>query len=171
MLNIFKRLELFFKDNYKKVHVRKYAKLLGISPPTSSTLLKQMHKEGLLNKTREYNLILYSANRESKLFIQLCRAYWLLKLNKCGLLDYLDKKLISQTTILFGSFSKAEINKNSDIDLAIFSVSTTELSLSTFEKKLGRKIQLFKFKDMNAVKNKELLYNILNGFVICGGWQ
>jgi len=86
------------------------------------------------------------------------------------LIKYFEKELIEPIIILFGSFSKAEIKKNSDIDLAVFTFSTKKLETAKYEKVLGRKIQIFTFKDKNDIKNKELLNNILNGYKIIGGW-
>ena len=62
------------------------------------------------------------------------------------------------------------MKEGSDIDVALFTPSRNKLDLGKFEKKLGRKIQLFLFKDRKDVKNGHLLSNILNGFIISGSW-
>ena len=90
--------------------------------------------------------------------------------SKTSLLDYLEKELIAPTVILFGSFAKAEVRKESDIDLAIFSSLQDELTFDLFEQKLKRKIQLFRYESREKVPTKELLNNILNGFNLMGGW-
>ena len=83
----------------------------------------------------------------------------------------IEKETINPTIILFGSFAKAEINENSDIDLAIFTISKKKIDLKKFEKQLHREIQSFMFKDRKDLKNnEELLNNILNGVIIAGGW-
>jgi predicted nucleotidyltransferase len=166
MLTIFNNLEPFFKDNYKRINVREYARIKKISPPSASTLLSKLNKEKLLNKEKEKNYIYYSANNENKQFIELSRIYWSQKFK--NLTEFIKNELISPTIILFGSFSKAEINVNSDIDLAIFSSSKTKINLEIFEKKFKREIQIFKFKNKKEVKNKNLLNNILNGFILEG---
>ena len=170
MLRLFNNAKLFFEDNYARVNVREYARLTDISPPSASKLLRSMQNEGLLKSEKENRYIFYSADRMNALFVNLCRAYWHSNFRKAGLLDYLEKELVNPLVVLFGSFSKAEINQDSDIDLAVFSVSNKELDLSAFEKKLKRNIQMFLFKDASAVKNKELLKNIRNGFVLLGRW-
>ena len=109
-------------------------------------------------------------NTHNKIFIELSRIYWLIVFKKIGFIDYLERELITPLTILFGSFSKAEIEDNSDIDLAIFTISNKNIDVKKFENKIKRKIQLFIFKNKKEVKNKELLNNILNGFIMSGSW-
>ena len=73
--------------------------------------------------------------------------------------------------ILFGSFAKAEITKQSDIDIAIFTPSKRKIDLSKFETKFNREIQVFIFKNKEqAEKNPEVFNSILNGFKIGGMW-
>lgn len=170
MLNIFNDLEPFLRDNYRRANVREYARIMKITPPTASKMLSMLEKEGLLKREDERRYIYYAANRESKLLIHLSRIYWLLQLEKSGLIGYVESELISPAILLFGSFSKAEVKEGSDIDLAIFSVSGRKISFEQFEKNLGRKVHPFIFKVRNDVKNQELLNNILNGFIVSGGW-
>lgn len=83
------------------------------------------------------------------------------------LIDFMEKKLISPTIILFGSLSKAEVKPDSDVDLAIFA-HKKELSIESFERKLKRKIRIFWFKSLRDIKSKELANNIVNGYVLKG---
>ncbi len=170
MLNIFNDLEPFFKDNYDRLGVREYAKLRKISPPTASTRLKKYHKEGLLRQEEERKYLLFSANPLNKTFIELSRAYHREYFERIGLTNALQKELINPLIIIFGSFAKAEINENSDVDIAIFSPSRKKPDLSDFEKKLGRTMQVFVFKNKKQV-NEDLLNSILNGFIISGEWH
>lgn len=170
MLRIFNGLEPFFRDNYRRINIREYSRIRRISPPSASKLLESMRKAGLLVKEKEKGYIYYAANRESREFVELSRVYWLVQLKKVGLIAYLEKELVTPLIILFGSFSKAEIRRDSDIDLAIFTSSKKALVLEGFETKLGRKIQALLFRTKEDVRNKELLKNILNGFVLSGSW-
>ena len=169
MLRIFNNLSPFFEDCYRRINVREYARIMKISPPSASKLLTALQKEGLLIKEEERNYIFYSANRESRLFVSLSRVYWLDELERSGLLDYLENECLAKLVILFGSLSKAEVRKGSDVDLAVFGLSNS-LDLERFEKKLGREIQLFLFRKKSEIKSRELLNNILNGFIVLGGW-
>lgn len=170
MLEIINNLIPFFEDNYERIHVREYARRVGVSPPTASQRLKNFSTKGLLNVEEGRNIIYYYANRECSLFIDLLRMYWRTEFKKMGLIEYLEEELINPLVILFGSFSKAEISEDSDIDIVIFTPTSKELDFGRFEKRLHRKIQPFIFKSRSEVKNKELLNNFLNGYILTGSW-
>ena len=102
--------------------------------------------------------------------IHLSRLYWHQKLQKSELIGYLKEELLIPTIVLFGSFSKAEVAPNSDIDIAVFTATKKRLDLEKYEKKLKRKIHALLFKEREDVKNKGLLSNILNGYKISGEW-
>ena len=169
MLTIFNDLKHFFEDNYRRIHVREYAKLQNISPPTASKILEKYYKEDILKKEEEKGYYLFFANKENNLFIELQRTYYLKKFE--GLITYIEKEVLNPVIILFGSFAKAEITKQSDIDIAIFTPSKRKIDFSKFESKFNRKIQVFIFKNKEqAEKNPELFKSILNGFKIGGMW-
>lgn len=163
-------LKPFFEDNYRRISVREYARIIKVSPATASKLLEQCNADKLLNKEQDRIYTYYYANRENALFVQLLRIYWLQIFGKIRLTEYFEKELANPIVILFGSFAKAEINPNSDIDIAIFTNSKKKLDLEKFQKILKREIQTFIFKSINSVGNKELLPNILNGVIISGSW-
>lgn len=168
MLDIFNSLKPFFEDNYRRVGVREYARFAKISPPSASTLLSSLAKQGLLKHTEERRYIFYWANRESQLFVNLSRSYWGERLKE--FVNYANQQFISPVIILFGSLAKAEAKQDSDIDIAVFTASKRPLDLSLFEKKLKRKIQIFVFKSRADVGSEELLNNILNGTMLAGAW-
>lgn len=170
MLEIFNTLKPFFGDCYKRINVREYARIQKISPPTASKILEGLYKEGLLKKEKENLYNYYFANKDSWLFIDLSRIYWKKILENSGLLEELERNFLNSVIYLFGSLAKAETKIDSDIDIAIFSLSKKEINLEKFEKLLKRKIQLFVFKEIRDVKNEELLKNILNGFKLRGNW-
>jgi len=140
-----------------------------ISPPNASQILKNLEKENLLQKEEDKRYLFFNANRENLLFIKLQQAYYQVFFKE--MITYIEKETINPTIILFGSFAKAEMSKNSDIDLAIFTITKKKLDFKKFEDKFGREIQCFMFKDRDSLKkNEELLNNILNGVIIAGGW-
>lgn len=169
MLRIIEHIKPFIEDNYRRINVREYARIQKISAPTASKILSGLHKEGLLKKENEKQFIYYRADRESQLFIDLSRICWRLSIERAGLVSFLEDELLNPVVILFGSLSKAEVKKDSDIDLAVFSVSKKEIPLGKYEKKLKRKIQLMLFQKRVDV-TPELLNNILNGYIIAGSW-
>ena len=165
MLEIINNLKPFFEDCYRRINVREYARLTKISPPTASKILYSLEKEGILKKETERNYLFFYANKENSQFIALSRIYWKEKLN--NLIEYLKHSLISPTVILFGSLSKAEAVKGSDIDLVIIS-KKREIKIAKFKEKLGRNIQIFWFDSFESIKDKELKNNIINGYILNG---
>jgi len=170
MLEIFNNLTPFIEDCYKRYSVRQYAKLMNISPPTASKLLNKLHKENLLKREPYLNHLFFWANREEPLFIELARIYWRKKLQQSGFLSYLQDQFTNSAVILFGSLSKGENKKDSDIDLAIIA-GKKALSLKPFEQKLKRTIQVFNFPAFQEMHDQELKINILNGYLLLGRWK
>jgi len=165
MLDILNKLKIFFEDNYIEVGIREYSRIIKLSPPTASNLLKLFEKENLLKKREDKGYLLFRANRENWTLKELSRIYWKIKLT--NLVDYLNKELNYQTIILFGSLSKLETKKDSDIDIAIISKIKKEIDLKKFNKELNREIHLFQYNSLDKI-NPELRKNILNGCLIQG---
>lgn len=168
MLKIFKDLKSFFEDCYREINVRDYAKIIKASPPTASKLAKGYCSEDLLKKRIEKQNVFFRANRENCIFVRLSQIYWQEKIRKTGLLERIQNELSPNAIILFGSLSKAEARKDSDMDLAVLSYSNKEIDVSEFSEKLGRKIQIFSFESLQSIKSNELRNSILNGTVING---
>ena len=155
----------FFEDCYRRINVREYSRLRKSSPPTASKILFELNKVGLLLIEKDRNYIFYYANKNNKIFVDLSRIYWNLRLD--NLVDFLNKNLTNPTIILFGSLSKSETKEDSDIDLCVMG-HKKELNLKNFEDNLKRKIQLFFFSSIEDIKNKELANNIINGYILNG---
>jgi len=160
MLKIFNNLEPFFEDCYREISVREYAKIKKISPPTASTLLKGLEKEGLLISHKLGIYIYFRANREKNLFKDLAVAYWRDRL--FFLFEKIHEEVLFRKIVLFGSLAKAENTLKSDVDIFI-DVSKRKLDLDFVERKLKRAVQIH-FKD--ALKNKELKESIETGVEI-----
>ena len=165
MLDNINNLKPFFEDDYRRISVREYSRIIKISPPTASKLLFSYNKKDLLKIEKERNYIFFNSNKDSKDFIDLSRIYWRNKLSE--VIDYLEKNLLNPTIILFGSLAKAEAKIDSDIDLCIIA-KKKEINLDKFENKLKRKIQPLFFNSIKDIKNLELTNNIVNGYVLKG---
>jgi predicted nucleotidyltransferase len=165
MLKIFNDLKPFFGDCYRRVGVREYAKIMGMSPPTASKLLSYYSSEGLLKKETYRNYILFHADMGNSAFIDLSRIYWKKALQE--LTAFLEKELTNPTIVLFGSLSKAESKQDSDMDIAVFA-HKKELDISKFEVMFKRKIQIFWFGSVKDIKNTDLANNIINGCILAG---
>lgn len=136
-----KVLVLFFRQPFGQFHLRGVAKECLVSPPTAKTQLAKLVREGLVERTRKANLVLFKANTENVRFRLLKTAYSLERLEKSGFLRYLKLQLQPLSLVLFGSTAKGEDSPESDIDLLIISKSKKELNLAEFEKKLNREIE------------------------------
>ena len=139
-----KILEPFIKEPEREFHVRELAKLLKKSPTTISKYLKEYENKKILILESKLNHLLFKANTSSTNFRQLKLNYNLSLINESGIIEFLEDYFNQpEAIVLFGSFSKAEDNKNSDIDLLIISSKRQEPNLERFERKLEHKIQLF----------------------------
>ncbi|MBW6451949.1 MAG: nucleotidyltransferase domain-containing protein [DPANN group archaeon] len=167
MLKILNDLQLFFEDNYRRIHVREYAIIQKISPPTASKNLEELHKKQLLKKEIDKQYFYYFANKDSDILKDLQRVYYKQKLTP--FLNHLEENMINPVIILFGSLAKTEAKQNSDIDIAVFTTSKKEINTKQFEKNIQREIQLFTFKTLTEVP-EELKNNILNGYIMRGMW-
>ncbi len=166
MLDIIDDLAPFFEDGYRSISVREYAKLVCVSPPTASKLLKDFAKKGYLQWRAERRHLFFTLRIENEGVIDLCRLYWKQKLQKVS--EVFQAKLVGASGILFGSLAKAEVKPESDIDIAIFAPEKKTLDLKLFEKSLGRKISVHWFKSLKEIKNGHLSNNIINGAVLFG---
>jgi len=171
MLKIFNDLKVFFEDCYREVNVREYARFLGASPPTASSLGTSYVREGILIKELRRGNLLFRANTENRVFMHLGSLYWQNVLFKSGLLTALQDTFYPRAIVLFGSLAKAEATTDSDIDVVVFSDSSKKIDLSSYEKKMGRKVQLFFFPSLKSIPSDKLRDNILNGFVLFGGMR
>jgi predicted nucleotidyltransferase len=169
MLKIINELALFCEDNYRRIHVRQYARLNGISPPTASKLLQEYEKEGLLRKEIDKGHYCYFADRESHRFADLNRIYWKEKIFGSGLVDHIKKETISPIVVLFGSAAKSELTEKSDIDIAIFTQTKKALSFAEYEKRMKRTIQAVRARSVSELP-ESLRKNVMNGMLLYGRW-
>ncbi len=165
MLKIFNDLKPFIEDCYREIGVREYSRIIKISAPTASKILKNLESEGLLKKRLDKGYLLFRSNRENEILKDISRIYWRQEFKE--FFDYLSLEFHNPTIILFGSLTKLEAKKGSDIDVAILTNIEKKISLDKFEKIYNKEIQLFIFKSINSI-NKELKMNVINGYLIQG---
>ena len=166
-------LELFYSNPNREYHVREVARMTNLAPATASKYLDMFAKDSILLKRAERRHALFKANEESRLFKLKKTGYNVEKLQKSGLIDFLEEKLnYPEAVLLFGSYAKGENIEKSDIDLFVLTATKKVPELEKYEKLLKASIQLFlydkkSFKEMIS-KNKELFNNIINGIKISG---
>lgn len=164
--NISKVMEWFFKYPEKRFHLRELERLTKLSMPGVRKIVLKLEKENLLKSEKAKMVKNFYASRNEK-FIQLKKAYNFYSIFTSGLLDLLKNKYQEpEAIIIFGSYSKGEDISKSDIDIAIITPKHKELSLSVFEKKLGRKIRIYEIKLDKA--EKEFLNTLANGIILYG---
>lgn len=165
-------LSIFTENPERWFHLREFSKVARINVSTAKKYLEIIHKEGMILRKKERNLVLYKANRENPEFINLKKFYLIGKIIKSGLLDFIEKEYNFPPIILYGSASKGEDSENSDIDIFVLSEKTKHPSLAVFEKKLKRSIHLIIMnkEDFRKAKisNKYIVNNLINGIMLSG---
>ncbi len=165
-------LKPFLESPLRDLGVREYARATKISPATASRILKEYAKKGILKEKKERTFILYKANGENELYRDIKIFYNLRKIKDSGLLESLNQFYLKPTIIFFGSGAKGEDLEESDFDLVIISEKTKEFpEEKIFEKKINRRLQLFKVKNLKELKNEHLINNVLSGITIQGQIQ
>lgn len=163
-------LKVFFDDPSRegRFQLREISRKVGLATPSVKKYLNELAKEELIVKSRHgaRGYPVYWANRESPRFMLFKKIETIVSINDSGLLDYLSEKCMPEAIILFGSASRGEDMKDSDIDLFLLCMER-KLELEKFEKKLNRKINIFFTEDFSKL-NKELRNNIINGIVLKG---
>lgn len=169
--NIYKVLELFFDDPLTEgigYQLREISRKIKLAPKSVKLYLEELEKESLIikKKHRIHQYPVYYANRDDNYFKFLRRLNIIQRIKESGLLDYLDEKCMPDVIVLFGSASKGEDVKDSDIDLFL-QCKEKKMDLTKFEKELNRKISLFFENDFYKL-SKELKQNIINGTKLKG---
>jgi predicted nucleotidyltransferase len=160
--------EHFFVNPNSQLRVREIERNLKIPLPSVIRYCKELEEEGILAILKFGKVVFYTADKSNAHFLLEKKLYNLKSLYASGLIDFLKLELSNPSIIVFGSYSKGEDAENSDIDLYVETPSKKEVNFVEFEKKLKRKIQLFKHKSITDIKNKSLVNNILNGVIING---
>ncbi len=152
-------LELFFEFPSDSFSVREIARKTKIPSSTVQRYLNELKKIGVITSENKANITSYFKFLKTFFIID--------KMHKIGLIDHLEKELVPETVIVFGSIRKGEYDHESDIDLFVASTKKVRIDLKKFEKKLGHEIQLFVEKDIKDLQH-HLLNNVLNGIKLSG---
>ena len=165
-------LKIFFEDPIGEYHIREIARLTRLNHMTVSNYLIKFVKINLLNKKKTKLYPTYSANFSNKEFINLKLYYNLEQLRKSEIIGDLEKKYDYPAIVLFGSYASATNTKDSDVDICVITNINKEFSLTEYEKRLNKKISIFKFGEKELknmkIKNPELVNNICNGIMLSG---
>ncbi len=162
-------LELFFKEPLHPFHLRELCRALKWSPTKVRSKISSLKKKVLITETKEKNLSIFRANiggdeyKKFKIVHNILKAFDIAKIIERNLEDF-------EAIILFGSARKGEDMENSDFDICIVGAKEREIDFKETEKELGRKISLLFIDSFEKLRknNRELLNNLINGFVIKG---
>jgi len=169
--NRYKILQVFFEDPLPEgigFHLREISRKAGIAPPSVKRYLQELEKEKLVVRKRHrvHGYPVYYANRDSDYFRLLKKQDTVRSIKETGLLDFLAKSCMPDAVVLFGSASRGEDLKKSDIDLFLL-CKEKRIDLAAYEMVLGRKLHVFFAERFNKLSN-ELKNNIINGTIIYG---
>lgn len=147
-------MEFVFENPENDFTIREIEKETKLPRATISDYLIEMKKIGFSNK---YSL--FFKTKKINYFIE--------KIVKSGLIDFLASELNPSCIILFGSIRKGESGKDSDIDLFVETSIKKELILDRYEKALNHKISLFVENKISNLQ-ENLFNNIINGIKLYG---
>ena len=163
-------LEIFFQHPSTHFRFKEIVKIAGLHKDNVNNWLIRLQDNGFVRKIKTPGKFpYYIANHENNSFKNRKKIYALSEFYESGFLDTLSSLKNAKAVIIFGSFSRSDWHKGSDIDLFIYG-NTGKLDLSIFEKKLCREIELFSYKDKKDLKkaNPFLMKNILAGYYVKG---
>lgn len=163
-----KLTEYFYLNPTVRLRVRQITREVDISLPSSIRYVQELVDESILKKTNIANITVFSADRSSPIFLLNKKLFNVSKLYSSGLINQIINSFSNPNIILFGSYSRGEDIEKSDIDIYVETNSKREVNLKKFEEILQRDIQLFKFKSLSSIKNKDLCNNIINGINLNG---
>ena len=162
--NIKGKVKKYFFDNpTTKLRVREVEQTINVPLPSAIRYCKELEQEKIFKTEIIGKTKFYTTNKTSFEFTLEKKLYNIRTIYESGLIEHLKKELSNPVIILFGSYSRGEDIETSDIDLYVETESKKELELKKFEKKLKRKIQIFKHKSIKSVRNPHLMNNIING--------
>lgn len=160
---------LFFEDTLKRWHFDEMVNASKMSRERVNHYLKELLKEGFINRIKSKGRMpYYIVNRESEKFRAEKRFYGLGMLQESGMFEHINSIKGVKTAILFGSFSRGDFSRSSDIDIFIYG-NSEQFDKARFELKIKREIQIFSYADINKMREEldpKLIPNIFKGFNI-----
>ncbi len=163
-------LELFYNEPTKHWHFEDILKTANISRPQAMQWIRKFRTEGLIKRVKPRNKMPYYLGNYTNANYQIKkRLYALHILEISGFFESLLRNPHVSLAILFGSFSRWDWYKDSDIDLFVIG-SEDELAIPSFVDR--RSIDLFYYtaKSISEIPSA-LLQNIREGFCIKGNFK
>ncbi len=159
-------LKVFIENPNKNFHIREISAQLNIPKTTVSYHIHELLRDKLIVKEKKDTFPSFRANNTNEIYRFQKLQEAIREIIKSKVLDYIEEETNPRCIILFGSYAKAEYDKNSDIDLFV-QAPETKIAPTKYEKKLGHKINVLFEPELEKL-SKELLNNIVNGVKLRG---
>jgi predicted nucleotidyltransferase len=158
----------FFTHPSKKLRVRELARATSLPLPSITRYTKELVQEGILQKLTIGKTVFFTANNPNKEYTRQKILSNIQNIHSSGLLDELITTSHNSPIRLFGSYAKGEDTEESDIDIYIQTPEKLSINTKLYEQKLFREIHIFSEKNIQDIKNTELINNIMNGIPLHG---
>ena len=169
--NRYRALQLFFNDPAPQgggFQLREISRSVNIAPPSVKKYLVELEADKLIvrQKHRIYGYPTYFANKDGEDFRFLKKIDTMQRINESGLLGYLTEACAPDVVILFGSSSRGEDGKESEVNIFL-QCEPVKLNVGKYEKELGRKINpvFGKIQELKELRNEIMNGSILKGYV------
>ena len=160
-------LGYFLSHPTRQVHLRELARQTEFSPAGALKAVRKLVQKGILIEKKTRAVTNLRANVESPLWIPLKRVYNLYSIYACGLVEALsDTYEEPAALVLFGSYARGDDTEESDIDIAVVTRIEAAFGRKSFEKSLGRHINIIEL-ELSKAKG-EFIESLVNGIVLRG---
>lgn len=157
----------------KAWHFEEVVREAGVTKAVANKWLKKYVQEGLIIKVKQARRFPYfTVGSNNAVYYSLKRVYALEQLHKSGLTPRLLSLKNARTVVIFGSTTRGDWYKDSDIDIFIYG-DIGDFDKGPYELKMGKSIELHLFEDKEDLKSVEtgLLKNVMNGYLVKGQMQ
>ena len=162
-------MQVFFVSPTISHYLMDISRTIGLAHTSVKKNLDILVKSGQIIESIEKKgarrFPIYRANMDIG-FRQQKMLYNLSAIIDSGLVKRLEDALSPKSIVLFGSFRRGEDTEESDIDIFV-ECRKEGIDLRSFERKLGRKIELHFNENFRKIP-EELRNNIINGIVLSG---
>lgn len=163
-------LTLFYNQPTRHWHFEEILREAYISRPQAAQWLKHFEQEKVIKKIKQkWRMPYYVADYESSAYQARKKLFALNELEKKSFLSHLAGLPKARAVILFGSMSRWDWNRDSDIDVFIYGDSEG-FDKVTYRSKLHREIETFVCRDERELKKlgPAFLRNIVGGYIVKG---
>ena len=162
--------QVFFDEPTKDHYLMEISRKSNLSHTSVKTHLKKLKNHKIITETKEKKgkrtYPIYHSNTNNKNYKHHKKIDLIHRLRNTGLIKHLKDTFMPDCIILFGSTTRGEDAKFSDIDIYL-KANKEKINLSKYEKKLNRTIELHINPNFHEYP-KELKNNIANGITLEG---